>query len=66
MQPRPETETTWQQEIRGPLQQTPTTFWKQESNERDLLEDLRAGDIEISCRDFQRIEKNHKLDLVER
>jgi hypothetical protein len=63
---RTETATMWQQEDRRPLWQTATTFWKQEGNERDLLEDLRAGDIEASCRDFQQIEKNHKLDLVER
>jgi hypothetical protein len=63
--PRPETATTWQQADRGPLRQTAATFWKQEGNERDLLEDLWAGDMEVSCRDFQRVAKNHKSDLMD-
>jgi hypothetical protein len=63
--PRPEVATLWQQEDRGPLRQTAATFWKQEGNERDLLEDLQAGDIEVSCRETQQIEKNEGMDLVE-
>jgi hypothetical protein len=55
----------WQQKDRETLQQTATTFWKQESNQWDLLEDHQAGDIDATCRDFQRIEKNQKLDFVE-
>jgi hypothetical protein len=65
-EPRPETATTWQQEDRRPLPQTVTTFWKQEGKQWDLLEDHWAGDIEARCRDFHRVAKNHKLDLVER
>jgi hypothetical protein len=55
---RPETATTWQQEDRGTSWQTAATFWKQEGNQRDLLEDHQAGDREASCRNFQQIEKN--------
>jgi hypothetical protein len=61
----PSQETTmWQQEDRGVLLQTAAIFCKQEGNERDLLEDLWAGDIKETCSDFQRIEKNQKLDFV--
>jgi hypothetical protein len=45
---RPEAATMLQQEDRGPLRQTAATFWKQEGNERDLLEDLLVGDIKAS------------------
>jgi hypothetical protein len=63
---RPETATTWQQDDRGPLQQTAATLWELEGTQQDLLEDHSSGDIEASCRDFQLIEKNHKFDYVER
>jgi hypothetical protein len=63
--PRPKTATMWQQVDRRPMWQTAATFWKQEGIQRDLLEGHRAGDREASCRDFQQVEKNQKLDHVE-
>jgi hypothetical protein len=55
----------WQQEDRGPMQQTAATFWKQEGNQWELLEDHWAADCEVSCRDFQQVAKDHRLDRVE-
>jgi hypothetical protein len=40
-------------------------FGNKKDNQQDLLEDHRTGDIEASCKDFQRVAKNHKSDLVE-
>jgi hypothetical protein len=39
---------------------------KEKNNQHDLQEDHRAGDREVSSRDFQWVAKNQKLDLVER
>jgi hypothetical protein len=55
----------WQQEDRGPLRQTAATFCKQEGNQRDLLENHRAADIDASRKDFQRVANNHKSNLVD-
>jgi hypothetical protein len=55
-----------QQADEVPMRQTAATSSKQEDNQRDLLEDHRAGDREASSRHFQRVAKNQEMDLAER
>jgi hypothetical protein len=50
----------WNQE---PTLRGSATAWNRE-NQRDLQEDHRAGGLEASSRDFQRVAENQELDLV--
>jgi hypothetical protein len=63
--PRPETAATRQNEIKESRHKAAATSWKREDNQHDLQEDHRAGDREVSRRDFQWVAKNQELDLVE-